>query len=99
MRIGLAIRRKRNARIEIRGCETRLSLARYRAGRKIAEEIGLASDSKNPSEPDKAAKDGSTSTDKDSDRIDIGDALRSAYEDAVKEDIPTEMIDLLGKLD
>ena len=30
---------------------------------------------------------------------DIGDALRSVYDDAVKEDIPSEMLDLLGKLD
>lgn len=30
---------------------------------------------------------------------DIGDALRTAYEDAVNEDIPDEMLDLLGKLD
>ena len=30
---------------------------------------------------------------------DIGDALRSAYEKTVSEDIPEEMLDLLGKLD
>ena len=28
----------------------------------------------------------------------IGNALRSAYEQAVNEDIPPEMLDLLGKL-
>lgn len=28
----------------------------------------------------------------------VGNALRSAYEQAVKEDIPAEMLDLLGKL-
>jgi hypothetical protein len=29
---------------------------------------------------------------------DVGDALRSVYERAVAEDIPPEMLDLLGKL-
>ena len=29
----------------------------------------------------------------------IGDALRSAYESMVDEEIPPEMLDLLGKLD
>ena len=28
----------------------------------------------------------------------VGNALRSAYEQAVNEDIPSEMLDLLGKL-
>lgn len=28
----------------------------------------------------------------------VGDALRSVYEKAVEEDIPQEMLDLLGKL-
>lgn len=28
----------------------------------------------------------------------VGQALRAAYEQAVKEDIPPEMLDLLGKL-
>ncbi len=28
----------------------------------------------------------------------ISHALRSAYEEAVKEDVPTEFLDLLGKL-
>jgi hypothetical protein len=28
----------------------------------------------------------------------VGNALRSAYEQAVNEDIPAEMLDLLGKL-
>lgn len=28
----------------------------------------------------------------------VGNALRSAYQQAVNEDIPTEMLDLLGKL-
>jgi hypothetical protein len=28
----------------------------------------------------------------------VGEALRSAYEQAVSEDIPSEMLDLLGKL-
>lgn len=30
---------------------------------------------------------------------DIGDALKSAYQRALDEDIPPEMLDLLGKLD
>lgn len=30
---------------------------------------------------------------------DVGDALRSAYQRTVNEDIPAEMLDLLGKLD
>lgn len=30
---------------------------------------------------------------------DVGDALRSVYDRAVNEDIPPEMLDLLGKLD
>jgi predicted trehalose synthase len=29
---------------------------------------------------------------------DVGQALRSAYDDALKEAIPPEMLDLLGKL-
>jgi hypothetical protein len=29
---------------------------------------------------------------------DVGKALRSVYDDALKEDIPPEMLDLLGKL-
>ena len=28
----------------------------------------------------------------------VGDALRSVYEKAIEEDIPQEMLDLLGKL-
>lgn len=28
----------------------------------------------------------------------VGDALQKAYQDALKEDIPPEMLDLLGKL-
>jgi len=30
---------------------------------------------------------------------DVGDALRKAYDDTLREDIPPEMLDLLGKLD
>jgi hypothetical protein len=30
---------------------------------------------------------------------DVGNALRAAYDDALKEDIPTDLLDLLGKLD
>lgn len=29
---------------------------------------------------------------------DVGKALRTVYDDALKEDIPPEMLDLLGKL-
>ena len=29
---------------------------------------------------------------------DVGSALRSAYDQAISEDIPSEMLDLLGKL-
>ncbi len=34
-----------------------------------------------------------------SDKIDIGAALRTVYDDAAGEDVPREMLDLLGKLD
>ena len=30
---------------------------------------------------------------------DVGNALRAAYDDALKEEIPTDLLDLLGKLD
>ena len=30
---------------------------------------------------------------------DVGDALKSAYQRTLNEDIPPEMLDLLGKLD
>lgn len=32
------------------------------------------------------------------DNNDIGKALRSIYDDALTEDVPSEMLDLLGKL-
>lgn len=34
----------------------------------------------------------------DRDKVDIGAALRTVYDDAASEDIPSEMLDLLGKL-
>ncbi|MEO1170232.1 MAG: NepR family anti-sigma factor [Pseudomonadota bacterium] len=55
----------------------------------------MASGAKNPRKPDDEPEGDSDN----SPASDIGDALRSAYEDAVKEDIPAEMLDLLGKLD
>ena len=65
----------------------------------------LASIGKNLRKPDKrkngdpapcASKEDDAS--KEAEGADIGDALRSAYEEAVSEDIPEEMLDLLGKL-
>jgi hypothetical protein len=32
-------------------------------------------------------------------RRDVGDLLKSAYDETVREDIPPEFLDLLGKLD
>lgn len=65
----------------------------------------LASIGKNLRKPDTtkkgdAASDLSKEDDasKEAEGADIGDALRSAYEKAVSEDIPEEMLDLLGKL-
>lgn len=47
----------------------------------------------------KGGKDDPTSRPPDeADGTDIGEALRSAYEKTVSEDIPDEMLDLLGKL-
>ncbi|MBC2776982.1 hypothetical protein H6P80_05035 [Parasphingopyxis sp. GrpM-11] len=48
-----------------------------------------------PRHPDKGRRAGE---EKPGDADDIGDALRSVYDDAVKEDIPSEMLELLGKL-
>ncbi len=65
----------------------------------------LASIGKNLRKPDKRKKGDTTpdlskedDTSKEAKGADIGDALRSAYEQAVSEDIPEEMLDLLGKL-
>ncbi len=33
------------------------------------------------------------------DRKDVGEALRSAYQEAIEEPVPPELLDLLGKLD
>ncbi|MBX9881778.1 MAG: hypothetical protein K2X73_07375 [Sphingomonas sp.] len=33
------------------------------------------------------------------DHKDVGDSLRAAYQEAVNEPVPPEMLDLLGKLD
>lgn len=47
---------------------------------------------KGPEKPDKAvAAEEAADTD-------VGKALRSVYEKAIREDIPPEMLDLLGKL-
>lgn len=48
-----------------------------------------------PRQPDKGRRAGE---EKPGSVDDIGDALRSVYDDAIKEDIPSEMLDLLGKL-
>ncbi|WP_116235803.1 NepR family anti-sigma factor [Parasphingopyxis lamellibrachiae] len=58
----------------------------------------LASVGKNLRKPDKKNIGTAADTSKDKDGADIGDALRSAYDEAVSEDIPEEMLDLLGKL-
>lgn len=47
---------------------------------------------KDPEKPSKAG------TPDDAANTDVGKALRSVYEKAVEEDIPPEMLDLLGKL-
>lgn len=46
---------------------------------------------KKPSKPSKAPRKGHSGSD-------IGRALRSAYDDTVRESIPDEFMDLLGKL-
>lgn len=45
-----------------------------------------------------SAVSGDADASNEADSADIGDALRSAYEETVSEDIPEEMLDLLGKL-
>ncbi|MGP1354376.1 MAG: NepR family anti-sigma factor [Parasphingopyxis sp.] len=55
----------------------------------------MASGEKKPGKPEEQPQGDSGNPSKS----DIGDALRSAYEDAVNEEIPAEMLDLLGKLD
>jgi hypothetical protein len=51
--------------------------------------------SKSPPAVDHARQ---TQTRNPSSEIDIGNALRAAYESAVNEEIPPEMLDLLSKL-
>ncbi len=59
----------------------------------------MASGGKDPQEPkDINAPEGTTETESAS-AGDIGAALRSAYQATVNEEIPAEMLDLLGKLD
>ena len=41
---------------------------------------------------------GADVSDSDATNTDVGKALRTVYEKAVKEEIPPEMLDLLGKL-
>jgi|GEM_PF-6270568 len=55
----------------------------------------LAAVGKNMRKPDEKSN---AATSDVADSADIGDALRSAYEEAVSEDIPEELLDLLGKL-
>lgn len=40
----------------------------------------------------------SSTTDPKAARRSVGDALRSAYQEAVDEEVPPELLDLLGKL-
>ena len=59
----------------------------------------MASGGKDPHEPkDNNAPEGTAEADSASSG-DIGAALRSAYQATVNEEIPAEMLDLLGKLD
>ena len=59
----------------------------------------MASGRKDPHEPkDINAPEGTAETESASSG-DIGEALRSAYQATVNEEIPAEMLDLLGKLD
>lgn len=59
----------------------------------------MVSDSKNQGKPERATNGEAGNARHDDGKADIGDALRTAYENTVNEDIPAEMIDLLGKLD
>ncbi len=56
------------------------------------EGMALPDDRNKPHAPDRSGKDSS------SDR-DTGEALRSIYQKTIDEQIPDEMLDLLGKLD
>ncbi len=64
----------------------------------------LASIEKSMRKPDKENNGTASGVSKEDDACkemegaDIGNALRTAYEEAVSEDIPEEMLDLLGKL-
>ena len=79
----------------------RFWLGRSRALESISKgAAGLAHNDKKaggkraPQEIERPKKDGEKS-----DRDDVGDALRSAYEKTVREDVPPELLELLGKLD
>lgn len=61
-------------------------------GRHWGAELVLNAKRKGPEKPDKS---GAAAEAADTD---VGKALRSVYEKAVREDIPPEMLDLLGKL-
>jgi hypothetical protein len=53
---------------------------------------------KNELHSETASQDGPPSRKKRGSSPEVGHALRAAYDQAVKEDIPPEMLDLLGKL-
>jgi hypothetical protein len=53
-----------------------------------------ADKSSRPAPPSKSGRKG----EKDGAETPVSNALRSAYEEAVKEDVPAEFLDLLGKL-
>jgi hypothetical protein len=59
---------------------------------------GLASDGDSAGKRRQPATGRRAGEDKPGDADNIGEALRSVYDDAIKEDIPSEMLDLLGKL-
>jgi hypothetical protein len=67
-------------------------MAGIRRGRGI---LALSDDKKNKRVPKDRAKRPSDGTAADRD---VGHALRSVYSSTVNEEIPTELIDLLGKL-
>ncbi|NNC71408.1 MAG: hypothetical protein HKN78_00850 [Sphingomonadaceae bacterium] len=53
---------------------------------------------KGPGDRKANGEDGGESGKPASDKLDIGAALRTVYDDAAGEDVPPEMLDLLGKL-
>ena len=55
-------------------------------------------DDASPSAPGGAGGGGRKPRARKAQKTEVGDALRSVYQRAVSEDIPPEMLDLLGKL-